>query len=98
MIKLVELGLAEFAAEAELMPANDPGELVGEVTGDIVTALRRRLADRIKVLDGDVGSVGEWSAGNEAESLNVSGSLVVVEDLIEVVDAGEELVGHAWAR
>ena len=77
------------------MPTDDPGELIGEVTGDVVAALGRRQADGIKVLDGDVGRIGEGSAGDEAESLDVGGSLVVVEDLVEVVDAGEELVGHA---
>ena len=42
-----------------------------------------------------LGAFGKGAAGDEAESLNVSGRLVVVEDLVEVVDAHEELVGHA---
>ena len=95
MIKLVELSLTEFAAEAKLMLAYDPGKLIGEVTGNVVATLGRRLADGIKVLDGDVGSVGKGSASNEAKRLDVCGGQVVVEDLIEVVDASENLIGYA---
>ena len=39
MIELVELSLAILAAEAHLVLADDPGELIGEVAGDVVAAL-----------------------------------------------------------
>ena len=59
VVELVELGLTILAAEAELMFADDPGELIGEVACDVVAALGRCLADWIKVLDDHVGSVRE---------------------------------------
>ena len=66
VVELVELGLAELAAEAQLVLAFDPGELIGEVAGDVVAALGRREADGVEALslplgvaDGDVGRVGE---------------------------------------
>ena len=92
VVELIELRLAELAAEAHLVLALDPGELVGEVAGDVVTSLGRRLADGIEALDGDIGRVGEGSAGDKAESLDVLSGLEVVEDLVEVVDADEQLV------
>ena len=95
VIELVKLGLAELAAEAHLVLALDPRELVGEVACDVVAALRGRLANWIEAGDSDVGGVGEGCAGDEAEALNVLVGLIIIEDLIEVVDADEKLIGDA---
>ena len=46
VVELVELGLAELAAEADLVLALDPGELIGEVAGDVVAALGRSADGR----------------------------------------------------
>ncbi len=109
VIELVELSLTIFAAEAQLVLSFGPGELVGEVASDVVTTFGGRQADGIEVAaggvcatacgggpaDGDVRSVREGGAGDESEALNVLAGLVVVEDLIEVVDSGENLVRDA---
>ncbi len=98
MVELVELGLAVLAAEAHLVAAFDPGELIGEVPGDVVAALGRSCADEVEAADLDVGGVGIAGAGDEAEALDVVSGVVVVEDLVEVVDAGEDLVGDVAAE
>ena len=48
MIELVELRLAELAAQLDLVLADHPRKVIGEVAGDIVAAFRRRLADGIE--------------------------------------------------
>ena len=48
MIKLIELRLAEFAAKFELVLADGPREIIRKVAGDVVAALGRRLANRVK--------------------------------------------------
>ena len=109
LVELVELGLAELAAEAEGVFAADVRELVGEVAGDVVAAFGRCEADGIvaaaddfglagveRVADFDVGSVGVGSAGDKAERLDVVVVVVVGEDLVVVVDSGEELIGDRW--
>ena len=77
------------------MSADDPGELIGKVTGDVVTSFGRGQANGIEVFDGNVWSIWKGCRCDEAEGLDVGGGLVVVEHLVEVVDAGEELVGHS---
>ena len=48
MIELVQLRLAKLAAKLELVLAHRPGNIIGQVTGDVVTALGRSLTDRIE--------------------------------------------------
>lgn len=95
LIEGIKLCLTVFAAETHLVFALGPGELICDVASDVVASLGRREADGIKVFDGNVWGVGESGSGDEAKALNVVVGFVVVEDLVEVVDTGKELVGHA---
>ncbi len=110
LVEVIDLGLAELAAEAELMFADGVGDRIVEVAGDVLTTLGRRDADGIEAAgaageaaagcgaaDGDLGCAGEaggGDAGVEAEGDGIVGVIGIGEDLVKVADAEEGLVGE----
>ena len=51
VIELVQLGITVLSAQLDTVLADDPGEIVSEVTSDVVTALRRRFPSYIEATD-----------------------------------------------
>ena len=52
MVELVQLCLPILSAEAQLVLSLGPGELIGEVPGDVVASLWRRKANGVKIAAG----------------------------------------------
>ena len=78
------------------MSTDDPRELISEVACDVIAALGRCQPDGVEVRDVEIGGIRERGVRDESEGLNVGGRLVVVEDLVEVIDTHEDLVGYRW--
>ena len=93
MIELVELRLAEFSTQFDLMFADHPREIVGEVASDVVTALGRGLADIIKASYPDAGRTFQGRPGDQSKRGDVEAVVEVVEYLVEVIYSGQNLVG-----
>jgi hypothetical protein len=100
-VELVHAPLAELAAELYLVPAGDVGQCVGQVPGNVLTAFGRRDAHLIETADLDVGSSHHRLPANQStraqvkpETLHIEAVVGVVEDLIEIANTGEQLVGQ----
>ena len=77
------------------MLADSPGDGVGDVAGDVVTARGGRGTDGVKAIDDDVWRAGKRGAGIQAcEGKRVLGVVQVGEPLGEVADPGGNLIGE----
>src|ERR1700687_115389 len=101
-VEFVDVPLAHFAAETELVLAEVVGNDIGEHAGNVVAAFRRRNADLFKPADGDIGSTQNRLIVNQCvgaeiqtEGMSVEAVVGVVEGLVEIVHAKQKLVGHA---
>src|SRR5277367_3989929 len=95
--------LTEFSTKAELMLPNVIGNDIRQHAGNIVATFRRRDSDLLKSADRDVGSAEDWLIVNqrvgtqiESQRVCIKAVIGVVESLIEVIHAEQNLVGHAW--
>ena len=68
MIELVQLRLAELTAQLDLVLADHPRKVIGEVAGDVVAAFGRRLADGIEAADVDVGRTRKYRSRSPARA------------------------------
>ena len=83
------------------MRSSDVGDDVRQMAGDIVAAFWRRNAHVIEIADKDRGGAlnrlaidSRIRAQVEAQSIHVETVVGVVKDLIEIADAGQQLVGE----
>src|SRR6201993_3027770 len=101
-VEFVDVPLAHFAAETELVFAEVEGNDIGEHAGNVVAAFRRRNAHLFKPANGDIGSTQNRLTVNQSvgaeiqtEGMSVEAVVGVVEGLVGVVHAKQKLVGHA---
>src|ERR1700732_3880110 len=100
MVKLFQLGSAEFTAEPELMLAHGVRGDVGEMSGDVLAALRRSQADAIEAGNLNIRRTGEVEAVVKIEPVagQVKVGVEVAEDLPEIVHTGKQLVGNLGGK
>ena len=91
--QLIDLRVAVFTAEAQLMSSETPGKGFVDMTSDVVATLGRGLADDLEAADVDVRRVRVGRVGDEAERVHIEAGLLIVEDLVEVVHSDRDLVG-----
>ena len=110
MIELIHPRLPELTSETELMCPHIVGNDVRQVAGDVITAFGGRETDLLKSRSADPSRRGYYDVGRpenglsvdscirteeQAHGLGVKAVVEVVEDLVEVVDAYEHLIGQA---
>ena len=93
LVKLVDLRLPVFAPKAELMLTLDPRERLVQMPSNIVTPFWWCVADLFKTTNCDVRGLGVRRVGYKAERIDVKTSLLVAEDLVEVVHSDGDLIG-----
>ena len=101
MIELIHASLPDFTTETQLVPADVVGNDIGEHSGYIVAAFRRRNADLLKTGDGNIRGAqdglsldGRVRAEVQAQRLGIEAIVGVAESLVEVVDSEQQLIRH----
>src|ERR1700687_1592232 len=101
-VELIYMSLAHFATQAELVFADVVGNDIRQHAGDNVAPGRIGDSHLFKTSDRHAGCTRDWlsmnegvRAGVESHSVSVETVIGVVEGLVEIVHAKQNLVGHA---